>query len=164
MNKIHEWVNSGLLVILFIFTLVGGGNHQSASNLAGVTTGSAFPHGISIGLPANSPTNLALIGAGTCSSVQITAGNTTASTTAVVDCATSVAVASGDIVMLSFATTTVASPQWGATSPKWVILAAKASTTASFITGLVLDQTGGDANLSNSGIASTTYYQVFRAQ
>lgn len=95
---------------------------------------------------------------GTCT-LQVTAGNTTASSTTVADCPVT-GVVSGDNVNIWFATSTNASPQFGAASPNWEIVGVKASTTSGYITGVFLNQTGTSANLGNSGIASTTFYRV----
>lgn len=165
--------NKKFIGVLFAATLISGliggyigglvgGNNQSAE-LGASTPGTRWPHGITVGLPSYSPTNLALLSAGTCSSITVPIGNTTASTTQPFSCAATQAI-SGDVVFLSFATSTAASPQWGATSPIWEIQAAKASSTAGSIEGVALNQTGGAAQLTSSGIASTTYYQIWRAQ
>lgn len=166
MNKFHEWINTGLMVALFITVALVGGNNQSGADFGASTPGTRFPHGITIGLPANSPTNLGDVKIGTGALIvgSGAGGTVSASSTAVFDLAVP-GMVSGDLpTSVAFSTSTAPSPEWGATSPKWLIIGQKASTTAGYITVLVLNQTGGSASLSASGIASTTIYTVVKPQ
>lgn len=96
---------------------------------------------------------------GTCALLANAATSVAATTTAVADCAVT-GVVPGDNVVAQFSTSTVSSPVWGATSANWTIVAAKASTTAGYITVVVRNETGGTASLSASGIASSTQYHI----
>lgn len=163
MNKTFQWLGIGLALILSFVALVGGNQSAATPNLG--QAGTRFPHGISVGLPSSSPTNLALILSGTCVGI-VGPGATAqvvASTTGVFDCVIP-GIIPGDTVDFSFATSTLSSPQWGATSSNWEVQGGSASTTAGFGTVRVVNQTGGNAALSGSGIASSTSYQVFRSQ
>ena len=77
----------------------------------------------------------------------------TASTTQPYDCAVT-GVVSGDTVFAQFASTT------GLTAfgsgGQWSIVGAKASSTAGFVTVLIRNETGAAANVSATGIASST--------
>lgn len=160
----------GALVVVAIIA-VGGYFFPHAAEIVSSTFGAStpgtrYPHGITVGNAANSPTNLADVKVGT-GALVVSAGaggTVTASSSAVFDIAVT-GVVTGDLVTsVVFATTTAPSPQWGATSPNWLITSAKASTTAGFITVTVLNQTGGSASISASGIASSTVYTVVKTQ
>lgn len=153
-----------LAVVLAGVALVGV-NNQSDVSLGASTPGTRFPHGITIGLPASSPTNLALVLSGTCVGIVGAGsnGNVNASTTGTFDCVIP-GIIPGDTVDFSFATSTASSPQWGATSSNWEVQGGTASSTSGFGTVRVVNQTGGNASMSASGLASSTSYQVFRSQ
>lgn len=148
----------GLLAENYLPFVMYNGGYNSAKdiNTSGLlsTTGT-----FSVG---SSGTALSQILKGTCTPI-IPLGATlvAASSTFPIDCAVT-GVVSGDIVSVSFSTSTASSPTWGATSPNWEILGQKASSTSGYITFTVLNQTGGAANPSSSGIASTTNYMIMR--
>lgn len=146
-----------LALILAVFGLVGG--NQSASNLGAATPGTRLPHGITIGLPQNSPTNIADIKAGSCAWIGAHVTQI-ATSTSVYDCAVA-GVASGDIVTAIVGTSTpLIAGQYGG----FIITAAAASTTANFITLTVYNGTGVSSDPTTRGYASTTYYQIMRTQ
>lgn len=158
-NKIKEW--SGLVALIAIVLFLVFGQYSSVlSKLGGVTNyDEVDATAIKIGGANGSRVGPIISGNGALT-VTIAGASVTASTTAAFDLPIT-GVVSGDNVFATFATTTAPSPQWGATSPSWIIMSAKASTTAGFITVTVLNQTGGTAAFSSSGIASSTNYLVF---
>lgn len=80
-----------------------------------------------------------------------TDGSQAASTSVPYDCAVT-GIASGDVVLAQIATSTdFAGPVFG-----WDIIAAKASTTAGYVTVLLANKTGAAATPSISGVGSTT--------
>lgn len=91
--------------------------------------------------------------AGTCALID-NGVSISATTTVPYDCAVT-GVVSGDTVYMQFATSTR-----GVFSDLWTIEAAKASSTAGFITAMVSNRTGGAAPLSFTGIASTTNFVI----
>lgn len=154
MDKIHEWVNTGLILLVALLGLVGG-NHQSVDQRAGsVTTGSAFPHGVSIGLAVNSPTNVAEIHTGTCALIYTNSSIIASSSTAF-DCAVT-GIVSTDVVFAQTSTTTAA-------AAGWAIVGASASSTAGYITFNIVNNTGATGNIPRN-IASSTPYLVIKTQ
>lgn len=145
-------------LIAIVIALFAFGVRSGAISFGGVTTGTAFPHGISIGNPAVlgvNPTNMSKFMFGTC---PLIASNYTvaASTTVAMDCAIT-GVTSVDGVFGQFATSTQIG-QGG-----WAIRGASASTTPGFITFSVVNSTGA-SNTIPASIASTTKYIVLGAQ
>lgn len=155
LNKI--WV--ALIVVAII--AIGGYSYpssliQGGESLGASTPGTRFPHGITIGLPTSSPTNVSLILAGTCNFVGMDVSQT-ATTTSSYDCAVPGIIA-GDIIQLQPATTTPT------TNLGWRVNGANASSTAGFITAAWMNLTGGNAIPSVSKVGSSTQYYVFRVQ
>jgi len=160
MNSLKNlWI---ALAVVFIISVIGvftplGKNLFGALPLSNLGYNAVADQGLTIGTAG---TRFTQVLEGTCSLI-IPAGNTSATSTQVADCAIT-GVQSGDTVFISLATTTPLSPEWGATSAKWVPIMAKASTTSGYITGIFLNQTGTTANLGNSGIASSVPYLILR--
>lgn len=98
---------------------------------------------------------------GTCTLIG-TSASQTASTTAPYDCAIP-NVKSGDLITSALfgQATSLAS----GSNPGWIIIGAKASTTAGYVTFMVSNQNGTARSLvASSGIASTTVYDISRTQ
>lgn len=143
-----------IIALVGVFTPVG---KSVISSFGGVTNyDEVDATAIKVGGSNGSRVGPVIAGTGAATVVTGTVG---ASTTAPFDIPVT-GVVSGDTVFAQFSTTTAPSPEWGATSPKWIIMSAKASTTAGFITITVQNQTGGSASFSASGIASSTNYLV----
>lgn len=143
-----------LALVLAIVGLVGG--KQSVSKLGGTSNYDELDAS-AIKVGGSNGSRLGIIQEGQAALI-VSTGSVSASSTGVFDLAAT-GVVSGDNVVVQFSTSTAASPEWGATSPKWTIIGAKASTTAGFITVEVLNQTGGTAVVSASGIGSSTQYR-----
>lgn len=145
-----------LAVLLAGVALVGVNNQSATTTLGASTPGTRFPHGVTIGLPTNSPTNIADVKVVTCSAGIIGNNTVTASSTKAFDCAVT-GIISTDIVFFSSASTTQ-------TSNGFVITGASASSTAGFITLLVSNLTGAN-NVVPYGIASgTTAFLIVKTQ
>lgn len=161
--KTSQKVLLGVVAAVAVLALVVGsvalvgGNQQAATGFGGVTTGTAFPHGISVGTQANSATNIASVWVGTGSLIGPNYTSLAASTTLPFDIAVS-GVQSGDVVFAQFATST----QTG-TGAGWLVTQASASSTAGYITLRVLNNTGAAATIPQS-VASTTEYLIARTQ
>ena len=123
--------------------------------------GTQFPHGITVGLVAETPPNIAKILVGSCALLGADVSQA-ATTTRPYDCAVT-GVTSADYAFGSFATTT-AMVNGAQVGLQWAVTGAKASTTAGYVTFLVTNFTGADRVLSTTNIASTTQYQVFETQ
>lgn len=133
-------------------------NGLQSSDLGAATPGTRFPHGITIGLPTNSPTNIADIKTGTC--VLLTTDvSQPATTTLPYDCAVT-GVVSGDNVIAQLSSST---PAFGGATG-WSIVASKASTTAGFITVLLANNSGAPRIPSAYGVGSSTTYQIIKTQ
>lgn len=123
----------------------------------GITTGTNFKYGISVGNTAALgvvPTNFSKILGGTCSLI---AGTYTiaASSSIAVDCAVTGAV-SGDLVQAWFATST-------SNGAGWLVTQSSASSTAGFITLRIVNNNGVSLLLPAS-IASSTNYVIWSTQ
>lgn len=119
------------------------------------TPGTRFPHGITVGLPPNIPSNYALIESGTC--FLLADFSITATTTRNVDCAITDAVA-GDRIQLTLAASTTLASQY-------IVKSSQASSTSGFATAQLVNLTGGNAVPSaTNGFGSTTEYRLFRTQ
>lgn len=165
----------GLLIIVTLLSgLIGGyigglvGNNQSVQNtdtsLGASTPGTRYPHGITVGLPANSPTNLGDVKAGTCSLIGLDVAQA-ASTTRPYDCAVT-GMVSGDLVFFTEATT---SATYATTNAPFRIVGAKASTTAGYITFGVenyfgASQAPGNIGGIQTGFGSSTEYLIVKTQ
>lgn len=150
MNKIHEWVNTGLIVLVAILVLVGG--NQSAPSLGGstsdswsvggnlsITGTSALTGGVTVGSSGTASTNLAF---GTCN-INAAATTIAASSTVTVDCGSGsngrtalTGVQAADTVFLHLATTTPT------TFGGLRILGYSASSTTGYLTALIYNETG----------------------
>src|SRR3989344_6903125 len=131
-------------------TTAGTLDVEGASTLAS-TTATTFKVG-------QTGTSNTLLLKGTCALID-SGESVVASTSVPFDCAVtgSLAYASGDTVYMQFATTSR-----GSAATNWTIVGAKASSTAGYITAMVRNNTGGDAVVSATGIASTTNYIIIR--
>lgn len=152
-----DYSKSALVVASIAMVIAIGGYFfpQVSSTLGAVTPGTRFPHGISIGLPANSPTNIGDIKAGSCNLIAPNFTTIAASSSLPYDCAVS-GVISTDQVFAQFATST-------ALGGGWLITGASASSTSGFITINALNNTGAAATMPAS-IASTTKYFIVKTQ
>lgn len=166
MNKIIIWITLAVAVLALVIGSVAlVGNQPTGSQpLGAATPGTRFPNGVTVGKAANSPSNLANIIAGTCTSIIGADISQSASTTKPYDCAVTGA-ASGDLVFAVTSTSTTLT--YGGFAP-FEIVGAKASTTAGFITFMVANTSGAAAVLSavnaQAGFASSTNYLVVRTQ
>lgn len=153
------------LVVVGIIAIGGYFFPKVLSNFGASTPGTRYPHGITIGNAANSPTNIADVKVGSCALIVGTQNiAVVATTTTVADCAVTGVVSTDLVTNGIFSTTTLSNPLWGSTSSSWTIVKAAASSTSGFITFTILNQTGGSATLSSSGIASSTTYTVVKTQ
>lgn len=147
-------VISIIAVLVAGMALVGGNNQSDGFQAGASTPGTRYPNGLTIGKPLYSPTNLALVQAGTCSLVSDT--SITATSTGTGTCATTGSLA-GDIVMVQLATTSTAATR------QWVVTGTVAGTDSTTVR--LLNLTGGALVPSSvSGLGSSTQFQVFRAQ
>lgn len=164
MNKIHEWVNTGLLIaIVAILVLVGGNQSGQVPNTYG-NAGTRFPHGVSINTATPPSSNGFIIGdngseitglnMGTCY-IAPYASTIAASSTVVVDCqGTAGWDAAGDTVTGSSALSGVVSGD--------VINAFLATSTAGVyggihIAGGIASSTAGHIELRITNFTGTTY-------
>lgn len=161
--NINTKVNVALgLTLIAIVIAVGGYFFPQIQNVLGASTpGTRYPHGITVGNAANSPTNIADIKVGT-GALIVGTQTQSASTTAPYDIAVS-GVVSGDLVSSALFATTTGNGAFGG-SGQWIIIGGKASSTSGFITLTVFNNTGGTSNLGISGIASSTVYTVVKTQ
>lgn len=157
--KTSQKVFLGVLTAVAVLALVIGsvalvGGNQSA-DLGASTPGTRFPHGVTFGDPSYSPTNLALVKAGTCTI--LADASVAATSTKNFDCAFTGA-RSGDIVVAALqASSTLAS--------QYVIKGVTASSTADYLTFSILNLTGGAAvPAATNGFGSSTQVELFRAQ
>lgn len=152
-----DYSKSALVVASIAIVIAIGGYFfpQVSKTLGAVTPGTRFPHGISIGLPANSPTNIGDIKSGSCNLISSAFTGIAASSSLPYDCAVA-GVVSTDQVFAQFATSS--SPYGG-----WLITGAAASSTAGFITINAVNNTGGAAVMPAS-VASTTKYFIVKTQ
>lgn len=154
----------GLAVVAIVIAIAAWGLPHGAAGptTSGITTGTNFKYGISVGsapsLGAN-PTNFSKVLAGTCTLI-MGAQTITASTTKPFDCAIT-GVVSGDIVVNAmWATTTI--PSFA--SNGYAIVGGYSSTTSGYITLLVSNLTGATGSPSLNALASTTAYTVVGTQ
>lgn len=157
MDKIHNWINTLLIVALFVVVLVG--NNQSAPKFSGLTNYDGL-----VIQPVESTdvfkvtdgtygSGYRLISTGTCS--LLAHSSIPATTTRSVDCVIPEAV-SGDIIFMNLAASTTLASQY-------VIKSSQASSTSGFATAQLLNLTGGTAVPANTnGFGSSTVYQLFR--
>jgi hypothetical protein len=153
--------NKKLWVALIVVAIIAIGGYffpQVKGLLGAVTPGTRFPHGITIGLPGNSPTNLGDVKVGSCSLLGADVSQA-ATTTASYDCAVT-GVISTDLVtsfMLSTSTQNTSLLNWS-------VMGARASTTAGFITVRLTNLTGTAATPSVTAVGSSTVYTVVKTQ
>ncbi len=157
MKTIITWVIGLVAVLALVLASVAlvGGNQQQAQ-LGAATPGTRFPHGITIGLPANSPTNIGSIITTTCDLVG-TGTSQGASSTKPYSCAVT-GLTSSYIVMAQLASSTMNG--LGA----WVIASSKASTTAGFADIVLYNASGVAAAPSAAGIGTSTAIYGFLPQ
>lgn len=129
---------------------------QVAPTAGGVTTGTAFPHGISVGLPTTTPTNFSKFKGGTCNLI-MSSFTLAASTSIAADCAIP-GLVSGDKIFGWFSTTTETNGSAG-----WLVAQQSPSTTPGFATFRILNLNGVSAVIPKS-IASSTNYFMFGTQ
>lgn len=160
MNKIHEWINTGLIVLVAILVMVGG---TSTIGRGRTNYDTVQVSGLVVGT-TTSATNISTIQTGACNLIGTDASQA-ASTTAAYDCAVT-GVLPTDNVLIMIGTSTLsrlgASAGVGA-SMNWVYSAAKASTTAGYIT-VLLTNNGTAAVPSAFGVGSSSPYIVTRTQ
>lgn len=122
------------------------------------TPGTRFPHGVTIGLPAYSPTNLALVLSGTCTSaITGTTLPLVATSSIAATCPVS-GVLAGDIVNVGLTQFAAKSSIWGG----FVVNGATASTDT--ITFNYFNETGASTSSFPAATSSAVTYQVWRAQ
>lgn len=130
---------------------------QTAQTVGGITTGTNFKYGISVGSVATlgiNPTNFSKFLASTCSLIA-SSFTVAASTTVPMDCAVT-GVVSGDNVLSGFATSTAA-------GNGWTITGVSASSTSGFLTFRVTNNTGA-SNVIPASLASSTPYLDWATQ
>lgn len=157
MNKIITWIVAIVAVygaVAGSVALVGGNQPAGSSSFGAATPGTRFPHGITLGLPANSPTNIGSMWAGSTALIW-SFTNQPASTTVAWDISVP-GIQSGDVVEAWFATSS-------AVGGGWQLIGSSASTTAGVATLRIANNTGASALLPAS-IASSTQYIVIRPQ
>lgn len=155
-DSIARWGSLIAIVIALATAATFFFSQPAAPTAGGITTGTAFPHGISVGLAAIAPTNVKDIHIGRCSLIAANYVSLSATTTLTADCAVTGVVA-GDIVEAQFATST------GQVYGGWIVTGASASTTSGFISISYHNGTGAAATIP-AAIASTTQYEIFATQ
>lgn len=157
MNKIIGGI--AVIALLFsIFGLVGGNQSGDQGNLGARTPGTQFPHGVTIGATGSATNNAAVIDT-TCSLIGTDASQA-ATSTVLYDCAVT-GVTSSYIVTAQLATTTLSRTNLG--TMWWSIAAAKASTTAGYVT-VTLANFGSAATPSATGVGSSTMIHAVLTQ
>lgn len=170
MNKIHEWVNTVLIALVFILVLVGG-NHQSVvtpdqGDLGAVNVGTRFPHGLTTGINGtslNTDVNLSVYGAASISQSLKTGGILSTSTPANMTMAytdlqysvISVLPTVGSITMTLPASTTMSSSYLPNAGDSTQFVVHNASSTA----GIKITLAGGTGSLVevSTSTAATTF-------
>ncbi len=171
MNKIITWVIGGVAVLALIIgsvALVGSQSSsqgiQDTSVFGASTPGTRFPHGITIGLPQNSPTNIGDIKAGTCALSNLgTTGqgidvSQAASTTQRYSCAVTGVISTDIVIIANIATSSIE------TVNGWAIVGAIASSTSGYIDVILSNLTGTAKVPSAQGVGSSTPYIVIKTQ
>ena len=154
MNKIHNWVNSGLIVLVALLVLVGNQSVFVGASGDINTVAVKFVKGLFVGDNSRyTPTKLTLVEKGTCD--LLANFSITASTTRNVDCAIADA-RSGDVVILNLAASTTLASQY-------VIKSSQASSSSGYGTAQLLNLTGGTAvPAATYGFGSSTQYTLLR--
>lgn len=149
---IHKIV-TGVLAVLTL--LLGGTQLFGAPSANGPAHYSfeSFLQGLAIG-PDRTATKLTAVRSGTCNMIA-PSFTFAASSSQPFDCAIP-GVKSGDVVWLGFATSS-------ANGAGWLVTQASASTTAGYVTGRLVNNTGTSAVIPAS-LASSTKYTVFSTQ
>ena len=156
MNKIISWVS---LIIAILAVVIGsvalvGGNQQASPRLGGVTTGTAFPHGIQVGLATVPPTNIAGFLTGSCNLLGMDVSQPASSTRAY-DCAVpGLTTSYATIAQLATSTATVSN------IGPFYIESSKASTTPGFLTVIVRNNGAAGAPSIYAIGSSTAFYGV----
>jgi hypothetical protein len=164
MNNKFIWGAIAVVFIVAVIALFTGNKVVNVPVLSGTTnydtisaTGLQIGTGCADGFGSCKGTTITQILKGTCTLLG-TAVAQSASTTVPYDCAVTNAV-SGDTVLMQFATSTRGSE----TQTQWVIIGAKASTTAGYVTAEIRNLGADTATLGATGqLASTTSYLIFR--
>lgn len=158
MDKIHNWINTVLIIALFVVVVLVG-NNQSAPKAGGITNYDAVtirPVDSGDGLKVTDGTygsTYTLISTGTCT--LLSNFSITASTTRSVDCVIPESVSGDRIILTLEASTTMAS--------QYVIKSSQASSTSGYASAQLINLTGQNAVPSaTSGFGSSTLYQLFR--
>lgn len=161
MNKVIVYGGILIAVVLAIVGIVSPVASPSGETpQAGASTpGTRFPHGVTIGLPANSPTNLSKVVVATANAIGMDASQA-ATTTASYDYAVTGVVSTDFVTSVMLSTTTQAT----LLTSNWVVASAKASTTAGFVTVRLVNLTGGTATPSASAVGSSTVITVVSTQ
>jgi len=152
--------NKSLWIAVVVVAIIAVGGYffpQVAQLLNLGRVGTQMPNGVTIG---SSGTNNRNVIDGTCTLI-VQAGTQVASTTAPYDCAVTGLTSSFTSTLAQFSTSTAftTSQAFG-----FVIVGSKASTTAGYLTVLLLNATGAAANASTLGYASTTSYHAVQTQ
>ena len=156
MNFITKnWVGLVAIVIALIGLFATA---NTAPVAGGISNGTGFTHGISVGNTATlgvAPTNISKILTGTCSLIA-PSFTVAASSTVPMDCAVAGVTSSDTMVMTEFASSSVV-------GSGWAIDGSSASSTAGYLTMRITNWTGASAIIPAS-IASTTQYLVIGTQ
>ena len=159
MNRVHEWANTGLILVIAIMVLVGGNQSAPDGRVGGYTDYDAIRAQASkIGSSGSLNGNTII---GTCALTGMNVSQT-ASTTSPYDCAVTGVVA-GDYVVAQFATSSTAVNQSfnGNNGTGWVVQSAIASSTDGYITVRVANLSGGSVvPAAVTQLGSTTRYMI----
>lgn len=143
-----------LVAIVIAIAAIVMANGGVAPGFGSSTPGTRFPHGVTIGAPGSSPTNLALVQAGTCNATM--AATLVATSSGAATCTVTGALA-GDIVAVQL-------PQAGAIASVFGgFLVSGTKATTDTITFNIFNETGV-ATTSFPLATTSVSYQVYRAQ
>lgn len=161
MDKIHNWINTGLIAVLMFMVLVGG-NNQSAPKASGTSNFDAFETAsLAVGSGCDNEgdtctgTGFTQILAST--GTLIGSRGITATSTSNYDIAVTGVVA-GDKVIAQLPTTAPTASGFG----PYVIVASAASSTSGFITVTVLNLSGVATSTITTTLQSGVKYWVYR--
>jgi hypothetical protein len=158
----YLWIGVVVAIVIAIISLF---HEVSAPSAGGITTGTGFTHGISVGNPTTLgvvPTNFKKILAGTCNLSQSVAGSHAATTTKEYFCAVP-GVSANDLVLVDLPAGAGLNPN-GASSLAGGFVAIAAYATTSNVIAVQLDNFTGVATSSFPQATTSVEYYVFGTQ
>lgn len=161
--NLKVWI--GVVTAIGIAVVALFNTFSSQPSFGGITTGTAFPHGISVGNPASlgtNPTNLKLILTGTCNLSQSVAGSHAATTSKEYFCAVT-GVPAGSLVSVDLAPGSGAYTS-GASSLYGGFIAGAAYATTSNVIGVQIDNFTGAATSSFPQATTSAEYFIWQTQ